>query len=180
MKQFRIESYTDNDIYIFKSGGKQKTSAHTHNFLEIIYIFQGCACQRVDDREYLTETGDLLYVLPGEVHSFAPHGTSFLYYNILLKPALVLVLVCGQDSGMLLNKAKERELLPFFQERKALEPLLEHMLSECRSRHRCYLGALHGYAGVLLVWMQKSLLHQRTDVSQIRSGLGSQRQCCLR
>lgn len=165
MKTFRADAYTDNGIFIFKDAGKSGTEEHIHNFVEIVYILSGNASERIMDREYCVSRGDMLFILPGETHSFAPRDERFSYYNIILTPELLRDSICrgagGQDGGLRLPDA----VVHFLRERDSMEEILENMLSECELKDSGYFNVLFGYANILLTKVQRRALpgHDRRE-----------------
>ncbi|WP_068787015.1 AraC family transcriptional regulator [Paenibacillus phocaensis] len=59
---------------------------HWHNEMEIIYLAQGTALFRLENREYALGPGDALIVHPGELHSgINNHDAGVCYYSIVFK-----------------------------------------------------------------------------------------------
>jgi len=79
--------FIDKDIIIEKNTCC-KTRVHTHNFIELVYIFRGKIIHTIDDAEYPTSKGDMLVINYNQQHSF--NGSSdALYYNLLIKPEFI-------------------------------------------------------------------------------------------
>lgn len=59
---------------------------HWHNEMEIIYLSQGSAMFRIENRELAIGAGDALVVHPGELHSGTnDHDEGICYYSIVFK-----------------------------------------------------------------------------------------------
>lgn len=156
MKQFKAESYTDNGIYIFKSTGRAKSTVHTHNFIELIYIVCGNGKEWVDGREYTVKRGDLIFIGLNETHNFAPLDSEFAFYNILLKPQLADSRIFDKE---LLDKPCD--IIRFFRGRDELESLLESMLNECKQKESGYFNVLSAYINILLTKIKRRLSPQQ-------------------
>ncbi len=91
--------YTDEAFTIRreKTSGYKKEKAHTHDFVELIYVYEGKACHRLDNAEYLLERGDLLFVNHGSRHSFETEG-NLEYVNIILKPDFISRSLRGEKN----------------------------------------------------------------------------------
>ncbi len=79
--------YTDEGCFIMVNSGAS-TPLHTHDFLEIVYVFSGNSLQVVDGIEYPVSAGDLLFINLGSSHSFTC-TKRFSYANIILKPEFI-------------------------------------------------------------------------------------------
>lgn len=59
---------------------------HWHNEMEIIYLSQGSAVFRIENRELAIGAGDALVVHPGELHSGTnDHDAGVCYYSVVFK-----------------------------------------------------------------------------------------------
>jgi len=82
--------YTDEPFTIRreKSSKYINEKAHTHDFVELIYVYKGRVCHYLDTNEFALERGDLLLVNYGSIHSFESEG-NLEYVNIILKPDFI-------------------------------------------------------------------------------------------
>lgn len=95
--------YIDEDFMIRKSSYCEsfEEPLHTHDFLEIIYVYKGESEQVIDDRKYHVSTGDALFVNYGSTHKFtAKRG--FKYANIIIKPEYIHKSLCGVENAFAL------------------------------------------------------------------------------
>jgi len=69
------------NINISKQTIYKSEDIHTHEFIEIVYIFSGSGKQTIDQAEYNVKKGDLLFINCGQTHSFQTQST-MSFYNI--------------------------------------------------------------------------------------------------
>ncbi len=74
---------------------------HWHEEMELIVIKKGCGRVSVDLTPAEVSAGDIIFVLPGQLHSIEQlHGQSMEYENIFFKPALLRTInqdLCYRD-----------------------------------------------------------------------------------
>ncbi len=117
--------YTDENCYIALNHGRN-TPTHTHDFLEIVYVFSGSSLQIVDGTEYTASAGDLLFINLGSSHSFTC-SKRFSYANIILKPEFISSALLGTDNAFSLLELEDfREL----KEKVDRKSLLAHLSPE--------------------------------------------------
>nr|WP_296961566.1 AraC family transcriptional regulator [uncultured Mediterraneibacter sp.] len=69
---------------------------HWHSELEIIVIKKGSGIISVDFQKQTVTSGDIIFILPGRLHSIEQDGTNSMEYeNIILQPEL---LITGEDD----------------------------------------------------------------------------------
>ena len=69
---------------------------HWHSELEIIIIKKGSGIISVDFQRQTVTSGDIIFILPGRLHSIEQDGTNSMEYeNIILQPEL---LITGEDD----------------------------------------------------------------------------------
>ena len=69
---------------------------HWHEEMELIVIKKGCGRVSLDLIPTEVSAGDIMFVLPGQLHSIEQHqGQSMEYENIFFKPSLLRT--TGQD-----------------------------------------------------------------------------------
>lgn len=73
------------DIYVIHYKQSKLEPKHTHEFIEIVYIIEGAGRHKIDDELYEVKKGNLLFIRPGQVHSFVPDPT-LDYVNIVIEP----------------------------------------------------------------------------------------------
>lgn len=87
MKTYTAKKWTERDhgVHIFRCSRQAEVVLHTHDFIEIVYVREGSAIQRVNDIEYTVSRGDLLFLNYGAEHSFVPQE-DFTYFNVSIYP----------------------------------------------------------------------------------------------
>ncbi len=103
--------FTDQDCLItYNPAPALNEKEHTHDFLEIVYVFSGNSLHIVDGHEYPATAGDLLFINLGSTHSFTC-GKKFEYANIILKPEFINRGLAGTENAFsLLDLADFRAL----------------------------------------------------------------------
>lgn len=138
-EEFIAEGHT---IGIFSSDNQIGEEAHSHEFIEIIYITSGSATHYIDDICYDVERGDLLFINYGSTHSFRTKE-NFSYANICFSPEVVGDSIITRENAPALlsltafdEMRRERNAgkISFLgEERKEIERLIETMLKEYES-----------------------------------------------
>lgn len=69
--------------------------AHSHEFIELVYVVEGTAGHVFEGQTYMIQTNDIFIINPGEVHTFnVPPGKKLEIINCLFQPNIV------QDSWL--------------------------------------------------------------------------------
>lgn len=63
-------------------------SAHTHDFIEFVYMLRGKSVHTIDGHKYPMNSGDLLIINYNQTHSFNGDPNA-KFCNILIKPSLI-------------------------------------------------------------------------------------------
>ena len=141
MKIFRIDDFIKDGLSLglFKSTDKTPFERHTHEFSEIVYVFDGAATEEINDSEYRLERGDLLFINYGSTHAFSPIG-SVTFINICFSPEVMgKRIIDGTNAFDLLSltafdeiaDGKSEGIVHFSgEERRTFEAILLDMLSE--------------------------------------------------
>lgn len=74
---------------------------HTHDFLEIVYVFKGRGVHYVDGREYPTDPGDALFINYGSTHRFEIFS-GMNYANVIVKPEFISESLKGAENAFAL------------------------------------------------------------------------------
>ena len=75
------------DILVHKEKADRNKNPHTHEFIELIFIYSGRGTHVIDGKSYNVKRGDVLFVNFGQTHSFMQSDMEFV--NILLRPELM-------------------------------------------------------------------------------------------
>lgn len=101
LKQKENKYYIDEGYYISKGVCDKTYPEHTHDFLEIVYVFSGRAMHIIDGYEYLAEAGDALFINYGSTHRFEVLE-KLTYANILIKPEFISESLQGVENAFAL------------------------------------------------------------------------------
>ncbi len=83
--------FLDNEMFFinkFTERMKENIIYHTHEFVEICYVYSGNGCHIVDDKEYKVQKGDIFIINYDMRHSFYSINkvNPLITYNIMFKP----------------------------------------------------------------------------------------------
>ena len=133
---------------------------HTHDFIELVYVENGSAVHKIDDREFNVKKGDLIFINYKQTHSFAAKK-DFCFYNILLTPAFLSdELINSENAIDLLSLGCFESFSDLTDEPKIsfsadeivfIERMISEMFHEYTERKKGYTQALKGYITVLLI-----------------------------
>lgn len=147
-------------VHIFRNREAREMEAHTHDFIEIVYVLEGSVDQFVDGDVYRAARGDLLFINYGATHRFVPHGT-FSYVNICFNPEILAGSILTPENAFAvlqltafaeIRKESDNGAVSFFgDEREEIESMLSSMLREYRERKDGWKTVLESYMNVLLV-----------------------------
>ena len=157
-EQFRItRERTDRD-----------EAPHTHDFIELVYIFSGSSRQWVDGQQFPAKRGDMMFLGYHQVHAFTV-DSPIDYVNILLHPGFVsrqlvhdgniyewLTMAVSENLEAGLGGISPRITLPV-EDMLEAEGIIGHMLEEYRLRALGWQAALRGYLEVLLAKLLRAM-----------------------
>ena len=161
MKHYRLDDInTENAaLYLFDATVTDPEDAHSHDFIEIVYVMDGSADEYVDDTSYEVRRGDLIFINCTSTHRFVPHG-SFSYLNVCVRPDLLLcdplyekytfalLQLTAMDE---LRRSADGGCVRFSPSRRTeIERLLTIMLEEYRSPSLYRDDLLSGYLHILM------------------------------
>lgn len=161
--------FKNKDIYISKHSRYAPYPLHSHQFLELNYVYKGQCKQIIDGREHLLQEGDLLLMDIGSQHQIASLGQGDIVINILFKNTDLslqsLNYLQSQYSilyHMLLHKeaaglADNHHLIIRKKESAATLPLLHQMMMEYFFPKDFSQDILHHYLAILLLELSRSL-----------------------
>ena len=153
MKEFSFEndfderSYTTEGFGFFKEKTESPWGAHTHQFVEIVYVLNGKADNWINEKLFQISRGDLLFMNYGSVHRFEPIG-SFEYINVGLNPEILLKQINDKNAFpfILLTsfdeiKQNDEQVFSFYgEDRIKIECLFKLMILEAKKK-----GANHEF-----------------------------------
>ena len=140
--------------------------AHTHDFIEIIYVKSGKATQIVNGTSYEVTEGDLLFINYGAHHEYKG-GEGYSFVNICFHPeAFGEGIVTRENAFALLQLTAFDEIrgesdngtVSFKGEsRIKLERILDDMLYEYNNRKKGWHDAIKSYMNLLLIQVLRKL-----------------------
>jgi len=154
-------------ISILKYVCDEREEIHTHDFIEIEYIFQGFGHQQINASTYPVEAGDLLFLNFRDSHSIRP-SKNLGIINVIFNPDFfsnelvnsenaldILALTSFKDFDISVEKTFPK--MGFSgNERKELESVMDLMKTEFDKKLPGYMTALKSYTNVLLVKIFRS------------------------
>ena len=119
---------------------------HSHDFTEIVIIYNGTGLHRTPQQSFKLEAGDVVFIKPGQIHGYDAVDNLVLM-NILIKPSFLADNVFGLStapgySDLFLStdsiKSEPQSVIHFRLNRLQLfevQAILESMQEEIDSRH---------------------------------------------
>lgn len=160
---------SDSSIHIFFMGKEEREMpVHEHDFIEIVYVTEGCADETVNGVTRRVHSGDLLFINYGSTHSFTPYE-NFSYINICFKPEVLGEDVITEENAFaLLHLTAFEDILRESgsdgmvswrgEERREIERLLRAMLREYTEQKRSWRTVLKSYMNVLIAEILRKLI----------------------
>ena len=90
------------NYFIHRFSARFDCPEHTHDYVEIVYNFNGKALHYVDGKPYLLGRGDLLFINFGSTHSVHLQPTAE-YADIMMKPEFLDQKLEGTKNAFLLQ-----------------------------------------------------------------------------
>jgi len=120
-----------------------ETKIHTHDFVELEYIYSGRGIQEINGVEHEVTKGDVLFLQPGDAHSYRPMGRMSVINCIFLPKVLEELGSPDYQKIPLLTKLSGNDIFEF-------ERLLLFMEQELANKQYGYVDVLKSYLGILL------------------------------
>ncbi len=169
MLEMRLNKYYISEgCYINKVQSGNNTPLHTHDFLEIVYIFSGAGVHIINNEEYPVRAGDALFINLGDTHSFnVPDKIS--YVDIIIKPEFISESLKGVENAFALLDIEDfktfsktvdqtNRLLRFsMSERKEIENLILLALKEQENSLPGKELMLHSLINTLLTFVFRKM-----------------------
>ena len=146
---------------------------HVHDFLELVYTISGTVNHKIDGQTYLATHNTLLFIAPGQIHSFASQGACE-FVNILIKQDFIIEYAVDNDTFYNLfrfflsnpdDKLSADSQMVKFKGDDAFEikNIINFMLSTAEKKVPSYSMILNGYTRVLLTKMFNILNEKNLD-----------------
>ncbi len=151
----------EENITINKHVHKIAEEIHSHDFIEISYIFSGEGYQQINKMTRHVQRGDLLFLNISDTHSFYPIDQLGVL-NCLIKPEFISnELINFENAADILALTTyqcfqdcKKNLSPMFslygKEIMELENIFETMLAEYDNKETGYKNIIRGYFDILL------------------------------
>ncbi len=169
------------DIYDGKSVAVEKQvrvrerdeAAHTHEFVELVYVTKGNFTHYINGKAYPTARGDLLFINYGEVHSFTVDSDEAEFYNFSVKPEFMSENIVNNETindifliflpeGTEELQARRTSCVRFVgEERVEIERIALRMceeLDEDRGQRPCHNFVLNAYMRLIFAKLIRALL----------------------
>lgn len=162
MKTYTPKNWKERDpeVHVFRCTRNSEVVLHTHDFIEIVYVRDGSAVQRINGVEHVVSRGDLLFLNYGVEHSFTPQE-EFTYFNVSFYPETKGSNAVASNNafwGMTLKAFNE--IVPeegygkvkfYSSARTEIEDILGSMLKEQESRLAFREMVINSYMCLLLM-----------------------------
>ena len=146
---------------------------HIHDFLELVYTISGTVNHKIDGQTYLATHNTLLFIAPGQIHSFASQGACE-FVNILIKQDFIIEYAVDNDTFYNLFRFflsnPDDKLSPDSQMVKfkgddayEIKNIINFMLSTAEKKVPSHSMILNGYARVVLTKMFNILNEKNLD-----------------
>ena len=157
-----FHSLNDDGIVLWKGDAIRPEPIHTHEFVEITYIYSGKGVHKINGTSYPVHRGDFLFINYNDTHCFEPIE-NLVYCNILLLPSFINNELINSENALdmlMLStfssiNADLKSIHPFIHFRKKeaeeIESLINQMLLENENRDREFRTVLKSLMMVLLV-----------------------------
>lgn len=126
--------------------------SHWHEEMELIVIQKGQGIVRVDLESRRVKAGDIVIVLPGQLHSIRQYDTALMEYeNIIFKPEMLLSQKEDVCNGILLRPyLKRQEIYPHWidgqaEYQKEMADCIRKIDKLCSNRPKGYQLGVKGY-----------------------------------
>jgi AraC-like DNA-binding protein/mannose-6-phosphate isomerase-like protein (cupin superfamily) len=155
--------FKNKDIYVSKHNRYAKYPLHTHQFLELNYMYSGKCVQHIDGERVELNTGDVVLLNIGSSHSLEPLGDNDILINILFRNKSIhldlLKQLYDSDSilfNFLMNTTTRDKTVPLyilFRKGKNSEVvrIIDTILSEYYFSRRFSNQIISSYLPILLI-----------------------------
>ena len=175
--------YTDKKFFVIKHkvSGKATEDYHTHDFIELNYSIKGVCNHKIDNKEYMSKKGDLLFINYNQKHYFTADNIE--YINILIKPDFISESLSGTENAfslLTLNdfsefsaSINENNCFIHFddEEQKTVDTLISIMLKEQESYISGQPLILHSTLNILLTMIFRKMALPIADRFKIDQSL---------
>ncbi|CAM3931473.1 AraC family transcriptional regulator [Lederbergia lenta] len=180
--KYQSSEYMDTDefpfwIRRFYHDASNVPPAHSHEFIELVFVVQGCAKHIFEGQSYQIKTNDVFIINPGEIHTFQiESGEEFEIINCLFLPSLIqdsLLKELGVSRSMdyfyihpFLNKSERFHHLINLGEgySSRFYSLLEGMMYEYNKENACYSTLIRLQLVELLIILSRIYNEKKSNI----------------
>lgn len=105
LHHFPIKPKNDFFVNIIKQTSESHCYVHSHEYLEIVYIYRGEGFHYIDGVEYAVKKGSLLVIPVGSIHRFESK-TQMNFYNLGVKTDNLEIFKSNSENNNFLNALK--------------------------------------------------------------------------
>lgn len=135
-------------VAAFSSSGYEGIIEHDHDFVEILYITQGCGIHTIHKQQIEVGEGDMLIILPGDAHSLAPKDEeTFTWDNCIIEPEFLEQPLPPDVSEKVVNFSGSVDI-PF---------IMSCLTQEYRTKNLHYQEIMRGYVYAVVNQFLRSL-----------------------
>lgn len=158
----------DENICLLSHLAMDVEDVHTHDFIEIEYIWKGSGYQIVNGESYYVERGDIILLNVGDKHTYKPNGEMGVI-DCLINPRFFSSGLSTDDAVDVLTLSLFKEfrkdvdkLTPKIslskQDMLDVEIILYNMFHEFAEKSQGYVTALKGYCYVLMTKILRGMV----------------------
>ena len=164
----------EDGIVLWKGPALKPEQKHTHDFVEISYIFSGSGKHIINGNTYSITSGDLLFINYNQTHSFELDENT-IYCNILLLPEFVgHELMNSENAADILSLSLFSnsfdgisEISPIIHfdppQSQKIEALIDEMIDEFDSKQLCYKSSLKSLITIFLIKVFRKMQNSDND-----------------
>jgi len=171
------EALSKGSAYINRCLVKEKTSFHSHNFVEIAYVAEGSGIHTIEDHSYRVEKGHITLINYDIPHEFDPTEQEMVIYNCIFTPSYFDAVLTGSrnffdvTNHFLLGNFYHDDFEKFIDvhagssDNGHIRNLFDRMLKEYTRKQIGYKEIMRGYLIELLIIMFRLQLQTETEAN---------------
>ena len=181
MINYKSDGYIKDDlslgIFIDKAG--RLAEIHTHEFIEIVYVLDGEATEKINETEYNLRRGDMLFINYGSTHT-RERSDNYSFMNVCFAPEILANKIINKENAfyiLSLSAFEEIQSETFEgkihfdgEERRMIEAILSDMLYEQSKKLPERNAVLESYMTVLITKIIRKMRPSKRT-SEAGSGL---------
>lgn len=185
MLNYKSDKYIKDNlsIGIFLDETSRTIGAHTHEFVEIVYVVSGEATEKINDVSYTLHRGDMLFINYGSTHT-REAANDYSYYNLCFAPEILGNKIINKDNAFYLlslsafeditSETFEGKIHFSGEERRIIETVLDDIYYEHSKNLPERAAVIESYMTVLITKIIRKMRPTKTadeDASGMWSSL---------